>query len=178
MNRRRFLKICGLLPIGGSLSLAESVGASEGKPQSNPSSSISYGVSCSSDPDESEDKYVFESPFVLYKGIWFFSDQNVIRYCSEKTLSDLREVRYIPATVVNNNWIPITIVGGDFDYWWLYKDRLYWCGKKEVWEILVEPIKIRYWSEKNNNWKAFTNPVRLHLCTFKEKEQWDYEKVS
>lgn len=80
---------------------------------------------------ECADYATMTSPFVQHNGIWFFADQNIIKYCSKNKL------RW-------DNWESIQIEEYDsFDFWQLDKGKLYWCGEYKRWELLTQPVRIQ-----------------------------------
>ena len=127
MNRRSFLKICGLLPFGAGLAVVGDSGASEGQRRPSKRDVVFAPLW------EMADHATMSAPFVQHEDIWFFADQDVIKYCPK---SDLRW----------DNWNTIVLEGNDyFDFWLLDEGNLYWCGKHNKWEIVeTKPVKIQY----------------------------------
>ncbi len=137
INRRAFLKLATMLPFGG-LVLGKS----------NPLPSKRDYVSA--ELQEVSDYSTQSAPFVRYKGIWFFADENVIKWCPEKKL-------------LWDNWDAIYINDrpDTFDFWSKIEGSLYWVGEHERWEVLVNPDDIM--------------PVRICLSGSWDGENWtDY----
>ena len=63
------------------------------------------------------------APFVQHNGIWFFADQDIIKYCPKDKLHW-------------DNWESIRILFpleryDYFDFWLLEEGKLFWCGEHD-----------------------------------------------
>lgn len=114
MNRRSFLTALALSPLAPAL-LCEKFGPSKQDESFAKLTEISDYGTCS-------------GPFIQFKGIWYFSDQNIIKWCPK---SELR----------SDNWRTVSLGSyEDFDFWQHDKDKLYWCGRHERWGVDSEPF--------------------------------------
>jgi hypothetical protein len=117
MKRRNFLKLLGISPIVPSVLMAkEKFGPSERDKSFAKLTEISdYGTT--------------SRPFIWHNDIWFFADQNIIMWCPKNELASFNSS--------SNTWRKITLGSYDtYDFWVHEEGKLYWCGKKERYEIL------------------------------------------
>lgn len=142
MKRRDFLKRCSILPFIGSLVAVAQSGDSERNLTPSKNDYICAELQKHAD-------YATQSaPFIQFWGVWFFADQNIIKYCPVNELrSDNWETIYI-----QDCWYDV------FDYWQKIDGKIYWVGERNKWEILPTDIPDRpqfeirwcgYWDGEN-----------------------------
>ena len=144
MNRRNFFKVVTGFVAGifvSSTAKPKTICRLKSGPPGPTTSDIIYAKLW-----QCADYATMSAPFVQHKGVWFFADQNVIKYCPKNKL------RW-------DNWKSIYIVDDCFDFWLLDEGKLYWVGEHEKWEILTNP---------DDN----LVPVRIRLCGYWDGENW------
>jgi hypothetical protein len=122
MKRRSFLQILGLVPfVGGILAAKEKFGPSKQDVALSKLAEIGdYGTT--------------SSPFIWHRAMWFFSDRNIIKFQPDDDLS----IDEDSSPDEKGKWETIQLMQfEEFDFWLHEKGRLFWCGRREKWEVIV-----------------------------------------
>lgn len=127
MKRREFLKLAAIIPFSSIV-----MGKNNPKPSGK---DVAMGNLW-----EAADYATSGGPFVLHEGIWFFADNQTVRWCPKDEL-DKR------SNTFKHPWdsCPIGAEPIDrFDFWKKTEGKLYWFGKHICYEVLTQPIKFQF----------------------------------
>ena len=81
------------------------------------------------------DEMSASAPFVQHNGIWFFADQDIIKYCPKDKLHwDNWESRRILFPLERYDY---------FDFWLLEEGKLFWCGEHDSRFEIIEDYEGR-----------------------------------
>lgn len=120
MKRRLFLQICGCLPFVKLL---------KGKEILQPSENDRAGAELWNYAEFATK----EGPFILYRDIWFYAENNIIYWCYKRQL----QPHYGEIFPVKSRWSRMEIPEfEEFDFWLkdyeTYGDKLIWVGKHNL----------------------------------------------